>query len=112
MKNLKNTLRYSLYLLLVICVFCGDLQAQDSTECEIIDFINTEWIEYERECYNDSSPANVYVNSDGLYVLPREVYLLDALKNEYKIISIDTIYNHRQPDALEFILWVRKKYGY
>ena len=120
--------RHFLYAVLVTCVFCGlETRAQDSLIVVIdIDTIRPSkptkeqlpivlqlLLEYEEDCYNDSTLTHVHNVrwNDSCYTQTGNL----AWGYDYKLTCDDSTHykwTHKEPTMADFYRWFSKKYGY
>ena len=136
MKNLIRTLSYGICMLLLTCTFClaqsnkkGQIIAHDGNGEPVYELksvgIDTIFvklmIEYEIECYNDSTKKRVHIN-------PGEPDILSLTEiTSHTSTAPDICYSygngcanpshyrykwfHKQPTFADFVRWAAKKYG-
>lgn len=122
MKKLRKVLSYVICMLLLTCTFChAQIQFNNDSIQEVIrvSFDSTKvkvggaelltikmMVEYEKECYNDSTYVEYYqhnsppMSDDGSCVLA--VYIPPTLVKEWR---------HKEPTFKDFVRWAAKKYG-
>ena len=122
MKNLIRKISYAICIVLLTCTFClAHVEidntyvpkpisiSSDSAKVKVggVELLTIKlMIDYEEECWNDSTEIDVYIDPNRKTEIATGVYSTTLMMGYYEKQWI-----HKIPTFQEFVRWAAKKYG-
>ena len=79
---------------------------KEYVDAKITKFILSNWDEYSKECYADSTLEYYEFYDNGVFWFKTETIHPDDKNSKYKV---ETVYSHKNPDFPGFMKWLQNK---